>query len=94
MLIFIKVSNEERSIFLESDSKDKQLKAYYVRSKRHSQFLPSFENYPPRTFVEWIIIPDEALHIEFRVTWLECGECNQALTACDQALEVSLVDCA
>ena len=73
---------------------DKQLKAYYVTSEIYSQFLTSFENYPPQTFVEWIIILDEAFHIEFRVTWLECGECNQALTACDQALEVSLVHCA
>ena len=73
---------------------DKQLMAYYVNSESHSQFLTRVENYPPRTFVEWIIISNEALHIQFRVTRLECGECNQALTVCDQALEVSLVDCA
>ena len=73
---------------------NKQLNASYVISERHSQFLTRFENYPPRTFLEWIIIPEDALHIKFRVTRLECGECNQALTACDQALEVSLVHCA
>jgi len=60
---------------------DPETVVWYVIAEKIWLFLTNLEDsHTPKTFVEWIIIAqEEDFHVEFRVTWLECGLCGQAL---------------